>query len=204
METKQRQQDTERDRDVVMYHRADCPDHPNPERYFQDEPLHFRSREIAIGGDLVQTLERFEEILPTTCSCGSTVESDFRTVEWPAIPMTTDAALGLFRRTDGFVVLRVKALNYPEDPVDWHSLIGLDNPIRDRDWYLGMVGDRLVPRTRIENQPIWSATEFNPDQLGVLLRKLPSKPKAIWSSELSVLLEDYQSGHEITAGVPVP
>lgn len=204
METKQRQRDTERDPDVVMYHRADCSDHPDQERRFRGEPNHFRSREVAIGGDPVQSRELFEEIIPETCGCGAPIESDFRTVEWPAIPMTTDAAMGLFRRTDGNVVLRVKSLNYPEEPVDWQSIIGLDDPVRERDWYLGMVGDRLVTRTRVEHKPIWSATEFDPDQLGVLLRKLPSEPKGIWNTKLSGLLEDYQAGHEITSGVKVP
>jgi len=204
METKQRRRDTERDPDVVMYHRADCSDHPDQERRFRGEHNHFQSREVAIGGDPVQSRELFEEAIPETCGCGAPIESDFRTVEWPTIPMTTDAAMGLFQRTDGNVVLRVKALNYPEEPVDWHSIIGLDDPVRGRDWYLGMVGDRLVTRTRIEYKPIWSATEFNPDQLGVLLRKLPSEPEGIWNSELSGLLEDYQAGHKIKTGVKVP
>lgn len=204
METKQRQRDTERDPDVVMYHRADCTEHPDSERHLRHEPTHFRSREVAIGGDPVQSRELFEEIVPETCSCGAAIESDFRTVEWPAIPMTTEAAMGLFRRTDGYVVLRVKSLNYPEEHVDWQSILGIDDPAREREWYLGMVGDRLVTRTRYDHQPIWSATEFTPDQLGVLLRKLPSEPKSIWDSELSGLLEDYQAGHELTAGVKAP
>lgn len=187
-----------------MYHRADCPEHPATERHLTQEPTHFRSREVAIGGDPVQSRELFEEVIPETCSCGAAIESDFRTVEWPAIPMTTDAAMGLFRRTEGFVVLRVKALNYPEDPVDWQSIVGLDDPAREQDWYLGMVGGQLVTRTRRSHQPIWSSTEFDADQLGVLLRKLPSEPKSIWGTELDGLLEDYQAGHEITAGVKAP
>lgn len=204
MKQTQCQQDTERDPDVVMYHRADCPNHPNPDRPHCTDLKHFQSREVAIGGDPVRSRELFEEIVPETCSCGATIATDFRTVEWPPIPMSTDAALGLFERTDGYVVLRVKSLNYPEDPVDWQGILGLDDPVRDREWYLGLVGGRLVTRTRIGHEPIWSATRFSPDTLGVLLRKLPSQPTAIWGSELDGILEDYQAGHEVTAGVTAP
>lgn len=204
MQSKQRQRDHERDREVVMYHRADCPDHPDTNRHRRYEPKHLRARNVAIGGDPVQTRDLFEQTVPETCSCGAAVESDFRTVEWPAIPMSTDAALGLFRRTEGFVVLRVKSLNYPEEHIDWQSVAGLDDPVRDSKWYVGLVGDRLVTRTQYGHEPIWSSTAFDAAQLGVLLRKLPSTPKPIWDTELSGLLDDYQAGHETTAGVEAP
>lgn len=204
MHQQHRDTDTERDPETIVYHRAACPEHPDPERPRRHAPAHHhRSREVAIGGDPVRSRELFADITPETCRCGAAVAADCRTAEWPPIPITTAAAVGLLRRLDGFVALRVRALGYPAEPVDWQSLVGLEDPARDRDWYLGLVGDRLVARTRIDYEPIWSATAVTPADVGVLLRRLPSEPVAIWRTNLDGHLEDYQAGREPSTGVSV-
>lgn len=203
MEGKQRSQDHERAPDAVMYHRGDCVDHPCPER---GDPMstHLRSRTVVVGGDPVHKRDLFEKAVPDYCECGAAVETDFRTVQWPSIPVTTDAALGLFERTDGCVALRVQPLSYPEEAVDWQAVVGVDDPVRDQEWDVGVVGGRLITRTKQSREPVWDATELTTDQLGVLLRKLPSEPKPIGETNLEATLEDYQAGHDIETGVPLP
>lgn len=198
-----RQLDTERAPDTVLYHRSDCMDHPCPEQpYLQPaDELHLTCRNVVINGDPVAVRDLFDEVTPDHCSCGAPVASDSHVFEWPPVPITGEAALDMFRRTDGHVVLRVNALNYPAEPVDWQSLLGRDDPVRERDWMAGLVDGHLVTRTRIDHEPIWEATAVSPSEFGVLLRKLPSRPKPIYVSELEGVLEDYQSGHEITTGI---
>jgi hypothetical protein len=201
-ETKAKVVDTERSPDTIIYHRAECEDHPSPTRAVTLD--HDRLRNVVIGGDVTEVRELFEQMTPDACTCGTAVTSEIVTTQWPPVPVTADAALRLFDLTDGHVALRVKSLNYPEDAVDWQGVLNLDDPVRDQEWDLGVVDGRLVSRTTRSHKPVWSATSLSPDQLGVLLRKLPSRPKATANSALDALMQDYDDGHDITCGTEVP
>lgn len=201
-ETKAKVADTERSPQTIVYHRAECEDHPSPNRALTLD--HIRLRNVVVRADPADARALFEKLTPDACSCGAGVDSDIRTTQWPPVPVTTEAALRLFDVTDGHVALRVKSLNYPAEAVDWQGVLNLDDPVRDEEWDLGVIDGRLVSRTTRSHKRIWSATSLSPDQLGVLLRKLPSRPKATANSALDALMDDYEHGHDVTCGTEVP
>lgn len=161
---------------TYTYYRATCENHTAPARRPRDDVNHTQQIFTVTDAtaEFIDTLT--ETLTPDECAaCGGDIDTMLVSGEWPPEEPTPEDVLGVFRETEGALVLEA----YPDD--------------LDRRFYIGEIGGQY----EVLDEHYQSFTEIEPatgvDDLPALVRNHPTTVTTVDDTPLEGAYESWQN-----------